>query len=80
MPNPLETPLHTPPQQAQALLPPVAFALAELESRLDRYVRRLRMSDVDRELTREAHDAIADARRRLEEVVARSKDVDDRPG
>jgi hypothetical protein len=63
-------PYHIGDQQADALLPPVGEALAELEERLTQYVDRLRMSDDDRERTRAARAIVAEARRRLSDVVA----------
>ena len=68
MPGQTAPPYHIGDQYARALLPPIALELQELEARLDQYVHRLHLSDADRGQLSEAHDAVAQARARLDQL------------
>lgn len=72
--NPAEVPLHAYNQKARALLPPVAATLAELEARLDRYAKRLRLDDADRQLVAAAEEAVAQARARVADLARQAAD------
>ncbi len=72
-------PYHLAEQHAAALLPPCDAQLAELESRLTNYVRRVRMSDADRQVVEEARDAVAQARARLSQLAAGARGAGDAP-
>jgi hypothetical protein len=74
--DPADTPLHVFNQHARALLPPVGLELAALEARLDRFARRLRLSDAEQELVASARDAVAAARARVNEQTDEARKLD----
>jgi hypothetical protein len=65
-------PYHIGEQYADALLRPVGDTLAELDARLDQYVDRLRLAEIDRQRLEAAQAILADARERLSAVLAAS--------
>lgn len=57
---------HLGEQRADAILRPLALTLAELETRAQQYLDRLKLVDEDREAVAAAHRALAAARAELD--------------